>query len=302
MSVRQDLGKVSIVPKGDWDSANTYERLDVVKYGGGSYIAKQDVSVGVEITNTAYWLKIVDKGDQGDQGIQGETGETGNGIASAVLNADYTLTLTFTDGTSYTTPSIRGEKGEKGDDGETPDLSNYVQKTDYATENVGGAVKVSSTYGLAMSDGTVYIHMPTTAALDNRNTQQTYYRSHALTLNRIDYALKKSITGNSETLTDAEKTAAKTWLGIVDGTPLTQAQVDAINELVAHALSEGFSIAYEQAYQDGGAYTEISRAGVLIHLNASDITVTMNTDGLSYKYWDGLQYITLSKSWMQLLS
>jgi len=41
----------------------------------------------------------------------------GNGIASAVLNADYTLTLTFTDGTSYTTPSIRGEKGEKGDTG-----------------------------------------------------------------------------------------------------------------------------------------------------------------------------------------
>lgn len=42
----------------------------------------------------------------------------GNGIASAVLNADYTLTLTFTDGTSYTTPSIRGEKGEKGDKGD----------------------------------------------------------------------------------------------------------------------------------------------------------------------------------------
>ena len=48
---------------------------------------------------------------------QGLQGTTGNGIASAVLNADYTLTLTFTDGTSYTTSSIRGEKGEKGDAG-----------------------------------------------------------------------------------------------------------------------------------------------------------------------------------------
>ncbi|MBR0406756.1 MAG: hypothetical protein IJI53_01850 [Clostridia bacterium] len=37
-----------------------------------------------------------------------------NGIASAVMNADYTLTLTFTDGTAYTTPSIRGVSGADG--------------------------------------------------------------------------------------------------------------------------------------------------------------------------------------------
>ena len=42
-------------------------------------------------------------------------GDKGNGIQSAVLNNDYTLTLTFTDGTTYKTPSIRGEKGEKGE-------------------------------------------------------------------------------------------------------------------------------------------------------------------------------------------
>lgn len=45
-------------------------------------------------------------------------GNTGNGIASCVLNADYTLTITFTDGNEYTTPSIRGAKGEPGADGE----------------------------------------------------------------------------------------------------------------------------------------------------------------------------------------
>lgn len=50
--------------------------------------------------------------------IRGEQGETGNGIESAVLNDDYTLTLTFTDGTEYTTPSIRGEQGEQGEPGE----------------------------------------------------------------------------------------------------------------------------------------------------------------------------------------
>lgn len=48
---------------------------------------------------------------------KGDKGDTGNGIASATLNADYTLTLTFTNGTSYTTPSIRGEQGEQGPQG-----------------------------------------------------------------------------------------------------------------------------------------------------------------------------------------
>lgn len=57
------------------------------------------------------------KGEKGDKGDTGSAGEDGNGIASAVLNSDYTLTLTFTDGTSYTTPSIRGAAGAAGDKG-----------------------------------------------------------------------------------------------------------------------------------------------------------------------------------------
>lgn len=51
------------------------------------------------------------------RGEQGEDGATGNGITSAVLNADYTMTLTFTDGSSYTTPVIRGAQGAPGQNG-----------------------------------------------------------------------------------------------------------------------------------------------------------------------------------------
>ena len=42
---------------------------------------------------------------------QGFKGETGTGIYSITLNSDYTLTIQFTDGTSTTTSSIRGETG-----------------------------------------------------------------------------------------------------------------------------------------------------------------------------------------------
>lgn len=58
-------------------------------------------------------------GKDGKDGLDGDDGEDGVGIASAVLNADYTLTLNFTDGTSYTTPSIRGAQGEQGLKGDT---------------------------------------------------------------------------------------------------------------------------------------------------------------------------------------
>lgn len=57
-----------------------------------------------------------------DTGIQAE-GQDGVGISDAILNADYTLTLTFTDGSSYTTPPIRGRQGERGPIGPTPDIS-----------------------------------------------------------------------------------------------------------------------------------------------------------------------------------
>ena len=44
--------------------------------------------------------------------FSGIKGETGNGIASVTLNNDYTLTITYTDGNSITTSSIRGATGQ----------------------------------------------------------------------------------------------------------------------------------------------------------------------------------------------
>jgi hypothetical protein len=74
------------------------------------------------------------KGQQGSKGDPGDKGDTGNGIDSAELNSDYTLTLEFTDGTSYTTPSIRGQQGEKGDTGNAAGFGNVTATVD---ANVG---------------------------------------------------------------------------------------------------------------------------------------------------------------------
>lgn len=45
------------------------------------------------------------------------TGDTGNGIADAVFNDDYTLTLKWTNGETFTTPSLRGAIGPQGIEG-----------------------------------------------------------------------------------------------------------------------------------------------------------------------------------------
>ena len=55
-------------------------------------------------------------GQDGPRGIQGEAGR---GITNVVLNSDYTLTFTFSDNTTYTTPSIQGPQGERGLTGAT---------------------------------------------------------------------------------------------------------------------------------------------------------------------------------------
>ena len=84
----------------------------------GSKGSKGDQGVGVASTvlneDFTLTIKLTDGTSYTTPSIRGEIGKTGNGIKSAVLNADYTLTLTFTDSTTYTTPSIRGAKGEDG--------------------------------------------------------------------------------------------------------------------------------------------------------------------------------------------
>ena len=72
-----------------------------------------------EIRNGYWYIFDPDTGEYVNSGVKAE-GEDGVGITGAQLNADYTLTLTFSDGTSYTTPSIRGAQGEPGP---TPQLS-----------------------------------------------------------------------------------------------------------------------------------------------------------------------------------
>ena len=71
-----NLGRVSLVPRGVYNAAVQYERLDIVQYEGASYLVLRSVQ-GVTPTDGTDYMLLAAKGDTGLQGKQGATGSTG---------------------------------------------------------------------------------------------------------------------------------------------------------------------------------------------------------------------------------
>ena len=62
---KQDLGKVSITPEGDWENKE-YDRLCLVRYTptGNVYLSKKAVPYDeenpIDVTNTEYWMLVLE--------------------------------------------------------------------------------------------------------------------------------------------------------------------------------------------------------------------------------------------------
>ena len=69
---KQNLGRVAMASKGEYSSATSYERLDIVTYAGSSYVCKKD-SIGNLPTNTEYFDVLAEKGTKGQDGQDGHT-------------------------------------------------------------------------------------------------------------------------------------------------------------------------------------------------------------------------------------
>ena len=80
----KELGKVSITPKGAWNSNMTNDKLDVVydRRNNQAYIAKQDVPIGVDIDNREYWQPLNVSG-YADNNFINLTAENENGTITA---------------------------------------------------------------------------------------------------------------------------------------------------------------------------------------------------------------------------
>lgn len=97
-------GDFSTIP---WSSGDVYLKVEVDPAGGTAYVQMGDPALLQSVPYALYAAS----------GNQGAPGVDGNGISEVVDNGDGTLTFYFTDGSSYKTPNLKGEKGDKGDAG-----------------------------------------------------------------------------------------------------------------------------------------------------------------------------------------
>lgn len=78
--MEQNLGIVAPVPRGNWVQGTAYEKLNVVRNNGSSYMAiasSTNVEPGVATNWAQYWMLLNSDGINGTNGINGTDGATG---------------------------------------------------------------------------------------------------------------------------------------------------------------------------------------------------------------------------------
>ena len=236
---RQILGKVAITPKGEYNNATTYVKLDVITYQGSSYTCLKN-SIGNLPTNTEYWQLVASKGEAGQNGENGQDGHT------PVKGVDY---FTTEDIASLNIPTktsdITNDSGFINNS--VNNLVNYELKT-----NVGHSLNVSidsSTFIMTiqlknsadevistqtvdlpletMVVGASYDSLTKEIVLTLKNGTTTRFsvadlvnglQSEITSTNKLDASLVDDTLSSNKFVTSAEKT---TWNDKLDASDLT---------------------------------------------------------------------------------
>lgn len=107
--------KIAPLPRGDYSSSATYDKLDVVAYNGATYMAIKSVPIGTAPTNTTYWQLLV-SGDVADGTVttvklangavtDAKLAQSGGVLSEVqqlndIINLDNSIAVPFTDGGS----------------------------------------------------------------------------------------------------------------------------------------------------------------------------------------------------------
>lgn len=61
--MRKDIGKVALLPRGEWDISTNYEVLDVVTYNNDVYVAWNNSTGQTPSNNSNYWKRMIKGAD-----------------------------------------------------------------------------------------------------------------------------------------------------------------------------------------------------------------------------------------------
>ena len=115
-----NLGKVVITPKGEYVPETVYNRLDLVRFEGSSFLVLQDGVVGVTPSDDGQkYSLLAQKGDTGAQGVPGPKGETGAPGAKGDTGEQGEPGTPGAKG-EQGEPGAKGDPGDKGADGFSP--------------------------------------------------------------------------------------------------------------------------------------------------------------------------------------
>ena len=151
------IGRILIIPKGNYDPATPYNSLDLVRYDFKSWLCKTDGIIGITPTEGTDWTLMTEDGTNGTDGrgivnIQ----RTGTDPSNPLKDI---YTITYTDGTTSTFTVTNGSGGgttadtmlksvyDKDDDG-------IVDKADTAN-TATNATDATNAKNLKKSDGTI---------------------------------------------------------------------------------------------------------------------------------------------------
>lgn len=132
---QQTLGIVAPVPKGEWTPLANYQKLNIVRRNGASYMAtaaNTDIQPGVDPGWESYWMLLNEDG-QGEEGAQGPAGP---GVPTGGLQGEVLVKSSNTNYDTEWVPQSQIAAGSAENDGDGNNIvATYETKSDATAKN-----------------------------------------------------------------------------------------------------------------------------------------------------------------------